>query len=215
MHTHISVIGKKECYHLLYHVPSTSTFFQREEKMSAQRAREAKELITDLGPAFVKIEFEASNQKEFAELIAKCDLAPGLRTGADSELQSIAKKYGSFQLPGRDFRDPSLDVSYAAMPPLRQGYATLIIRALATLEGVGLKASSSFSLKYLGRKAGALSFGHGWCYTMLHVLIVAPRPLRKGDRAEAAAAGAPTPETVTANEVNDEGLDLATRAWRC
>ncbi len=34
----------------------------------------------------------------------------------------------------------------------RGGYATLIIRALATLEGVGLKASSNFSLKCLGAK---------------------------------------------------------------
>lgn len=45
--------------HLLYHVFFSifySIFFlTREEEMSAQRAREAKELITDLGPAFVKI----------------------------------------------------------------------------------------------------------------------------------------------------------------
>ena len=33
------------------------------------------------------------------------------------------------------------------------GYATLIIRALATLEGVGLRASSSFSLKLLEAKS--------------------------------------------------------------
>lgn len=44
---------------MMYHVYFSSfSIFQvskRKEEMSAQRAREAKELITDLGPAFVKI----------------------------------------------------------------------------------------------------------------------------------------------------------------
>eukprot|EP00434_Breviolum_minutum_P021552 symbB.v1.2.019022.t1/scaffold1541.1/size112753/4 len=133
------------------------------------------------------------------------------------ELQGIAKKYGSFQLPG---------------------YATLIIRALATLEGVGLKASSNFSLKsetfpYIARRLltdDSLRIREALrAYLYKGRSRIAPDRLEslsqgfrtftnlmKGDRVEAAAAGAPTPEAVQAanaeeNTENAQNLDFATK----
>eukprot|EP00913_Durusdinium_trenchii_P001761 g1631.t2 len=132
-----------------------------------------------------------------------------------SELQNIARKYGSFQLPG---------------------YATLIIRALATLEGVGLRASSSFSLKsetfpYIARRLltdDSLRIREALkAYLYKGRSRIAPdrldslsqgfrtfTNLMKGDRGQAAAAGAPTPEqeqTTNADATIANDLDLATK----
>ncbi|CAK9010824.1 unnamed protein product [Durusdinium trenchii] len=91
--------------------------------------KEAREVIVPRLAETLNILFDQSDLRVQREKFIKQreELeASGKLEVLQSELQNIARKYGSFQLPG---------------------YATLIIRALATLEGVGLRASSSFSLK--------------------------------------------------------------------
>lgn len=185
--------------------------------------KEAREVIVPRLAETLNILFEQSDlrvqrekfikQREELEASGKLEIL-------QQELQGIAKKYGSFQLPG---------------------YATLIIRALATLEGVGLKASSNFSLKsetfpYIARRLltdDSLRIREALrAYLYKGRSRIAPDRLEslsqgfrtftnlmKGDRVEAAAAGAPTPETVEAknntngNEARQSGenLDLATK----
>lgn len=90
--------------------------------------REAREVIVPGLADTLTILFEQSDLRKQREKFIKQreDLqATGKLEQLQTKLQAIAKKYGSFRLPG---------------------YTTLIIRALATLEGVGLRTNDSFSL---------------------------------------------------------------------
>ncbi|CAE7571505.1 unnamed protein product [Symbiodinium microadriaticum] len=128
------------------------------------------------------------------------------------ELQNIAKKYGTFELPS---------------------YATLIIRALATLEGVGLRANKDFSLSsetfpYIARrlltddgdrirKALKAYLYKGRARMAPDRLESIARGFRtftnlmKGDRNEAVAAGAPRPEDFEDAQNEEVSLDAATK----
>jgi aarF domain-containing kinase len=90
--------------------------------------KEAREVIVPGLANTLTILFEQSDLRIQREKFLKQRdelKATGKLEQLQNELQAIAKKYGSFRLPG---------------------YATLIIRALATLEGVGMRANNSFSL---------------------------------------------------------------------
>lgn len=128
------------------------------------------------------------------------------------ELQNIAKKYGTFELPS---------------------YATLIIRALATLEGVGLRANKDFSLSsetfpYIARRL--LTDDGDRIRKALKAYLYKGRArmapdrlesiaqgfrtftnLMKGDRNEAVAAGAPRPEDFDDAQNEEVSLDAATK----
>jgi len=183
--------------------------------------KEAREVIVPRLAETLNILFEQSDLRVQREKFIKQreELeASGKLEVLQQELQGIAKKYGSFQLPG---------------------YATLIIRALATLEGVGLKASSNFSLKsetfpYIARRLltdDSLRIREALrAYLYKGRSRIAPDRLEslsqgfrtftnlmKGDRVEAATAGAPTPEAVQMaanaeeNTENAQNLDFATK----
>jgi aarF domain-containing kinase len=90
--------------------------------------KEARDVIVPGLANTLTILFEQSDLRKQREKFIKQreDLqSSGKLETLQKELQAIAKKYGSFRLPG---------------------YTTLIIRALATLEGIGLRADENFSL---------------------------------------------------------------------
>ncbi|CAE8678345.1 unnamed protein product [Polarella glacialis] len=90
--------------------------------------KQAKEIIVPRLANTLTILFEQSDLRVQREKFIKSReelQSTGKLEKLQEELTAIAQKYGSFRLPG---------------------YATLIIRCLATLEGVGMKATSKFSL---------------------------------------------------------------------
>mmetsp|Transcript_10552 Transcript_10552/g.24511 ORF Transcript_10552/g.24511 Transcript_10552/m.24511 type:complete len:865 (+) Transcript_10552:38-2632(+) len=177
--------------------------------------KEAREVIVPRLAETLNILFEQSDlrvqrekfikQREELEAAGKLDVL-------QQELQKIAVKYGSFQLPG---------------------YATLIIRALATLEGVGLRANNNFSLSsetfpYIARRL--LTDDGDRIRKALKAYLYKGRArmapdrlenisrgfstftnLMKGDRNEAVAAGAPKPEDFAEPEGQSVDLDAATK----
>lgn len=90
--------------------------------------KEAREVIVPGLASTLTILFEQSDLRKQRDKFKKqrADLeSSGKLEKLQEELRAIARRYGSFRLPG---------------------YTTLIIRALATLEGVGMKVNNNFSL---------------------------------------------------------------------
>jgi len=182
--------------------------------------KEAREVIVPGLANTLNILFEQSDLRVQREKFIKQrkDLEEsGKLEVLQKELQAIAQKYGSFRLPG---------------------YATLIIRALATLEGVGLKSSDggSFSLAaetfpYIARRL--LTDDSLRIREALRAYLYKGRSrisakrvedlatgfssftnLMKGSREEAAANGAPTPKVEGARMPSAEDratVDFATK----
>ncbi|CAK0859688.1 unnamed protein product [Prorocentrum cordatum] len=90
--------------------------------------KEAREVIVPGLASTLTILFEQSDlRKQREKFVAQREnlASEGKLEKLQEELRAIARKYGSFRLPG---------------------YTTLIIRALATLEGVGMSVNNNFSL---------------------------------------------------------------------
>lgn len=128
------------------------------------------------------------------------------------ELQAIAKKYGSFRLPS---------------------YMTLVIRALATLEGLGLQTNDKFSLSkelfpYVARRL--LTDDGLRIREALRAYLYKGRKrikvqrindladgfttftnLMKGSRSQAVQAGAPRPMVIETEEKETDKIDIATQ----
>jgi len=185
--------------------------------------KEAREVIVPGLANTLTILFEQSDlrvqREKFIKQRDELKEAGKLET-LQQELQAIARKYGSFRLPG---------------------YATLIIRALATLEGVGLKTNEKFSLSsetfpYIARrlltddslrirealKAYLYKGRSRISAKRVEDLATGFRTftnLMKGRRDVAAEAGAPIPEAISkpsSSEADEEGssaakVDLATQ----
>lgn len=169
--------------------------------------KEAREVIVPGLADTLTILFEQSDLRVQREKFIKQrdDLkASGKLEQLQEKLQAIARKYGSFRLPG---------------------YMTLIIRALATLEGVGLRTNESFALTkelfpYIARRLltdDSLRIREAlraYLYkgrTRIQVQRVDDLAdgfrtftnLMKGSRSKAAEAGAPVPmESVEAMAVS-------------
>lgn len=178
--------------------------------------KEAREVIVPGLASTLEILFEQSDLRVQREKFKKQReelQESGKLEQLQETLRDIANKYGSFRLPA---------------------YATLIIRALATIEGVGLRASSQFSIikecfpyvarrlltddslrirealrdyLYMGRQRIALK--------RVDDIATGFRTftnLMKGSRAVAAKAGAPLPTEAESSDHEAPGsVDVATK----
>jgi len=164
--------------------------------------QEAREVIVPGLASTLTILYEGSGdlreqQKKFKKQREELQKEPGKLEQLREKLQAIAKKYGSFRLPG---------------------YMTLILRAFATLEGVGLRSDGSFSIikecfPYVARRL--LTDDSLRIRDALRAYLYKGRKriaaqriddlangfssftnIMKGSRSEAVKAGAPVPEVM-------------------
>mmetsp|Transcript_124168 Transcript_124168/g.386673 ORF Transcript_124168/g.386673 Transcript_124168/m.386673 type:complete len:456 (+) Transcript_124168:1080-2447(+) len=169
--------------------------------------KEAREVIVPGLASTLAILYEGSGdlreqREKFQKQREELNKEPGKLEKLREQLQGIAKKYGSFRLPG---------------------YMTLILRAFATLEGVGLRSDGGFSIikecfPYVARRL--LTDDSLRIREALRAYLYRGRPriaasriddlatgfssftnVMKGNRTEAAKAGAPVPEADLATEV--------------